>query len=158
MSNLTAYTDGACRLSNPGLCAAGFIIYDGGIEIHRRCRVLDGMNTNNVSEYTGMIDLLEWANILKLRGMTIHCDSMLVVNQSQGRWAVKPELEKYAARCFDLLTRGGHTLLHVKGHDGDAGNEAVDRLCNETLDQHQGIVTKPKKKRKSNAKATEIEA
>lgn len=141
----TAYTDGACRLSNPGLCCCGYIVYCDGQIIASNARVLEGLNTNNVSEYSGLLDLLEWAKEEQLSELTIYSDSMLVVEQSNARWGVKPHLQKYAAQAFQMLTEGGHTLSHVKGHNGNVGNEAVDRLLNSVLDDYQGIVRKKKR-------------
>lgn len=143
--NYTAYCDGACRISNPGLCCAGFVIYLNDVEVHRSARVLPGLNTNNHAEYQGMIDCLEWAAEFGDAVLTIYCDSKLVVEQSQGRWNVKPELRPYAARVMQLLRDGNHSLFHVTGHSGNVGNEAVDLFLNETLDKFQG---KPPKKRK----------
>lgn len=138
-----AFTDGACRVGNPGLCACGFVFYIDGVEQHRAARMLPGLNTNNVSEYTGLIDLLEWAKQEGVEGMNIHSDSKLVVEQVNGRWQVRPDLLSMTARAFGLLYGGKHSLFHVKGHAGIEGNEAVDDLCNQVLDEFQG---KPAKK------------
>lgn len=135
---VTAYTDGACRISNPGLCASGFIVYRGEEEIHRSARVLEGLNTNNFAEYSGLIDLLNWATNLKIIGMTIFSDSKLVVEQVNGVWGVSLPMLPLRREAHRMLWIGLHSLEHVKGHAGNPGNTAVDALCNAVLDKYQG--------------------
>jgi ribonuclease HI len=150
MTELSAYTDGACRLGNPGLCCCGYIVYSGDEVIVANTRILEGLNTNNVSEYSGLMDLLEWAWEYGITGMKIYSDSKFVVETSQARWGIRPEnanLLKFAAKAFKLLTEGGHTLEHVKGHNGNVGNEAIDSLLNSVLDSYQGIIRKKLLKR-----------
>jgi ribonuclease HI len=146
MSTYTAYTDGACRLSNPGLCCCGFVVYRGSEFFHERTHILPGLNTNNVSEFCGLIDLLEWAKLAHCTEITIYCDSKLVVESSQARWGICDKLRPYAAKAFQLLTEGNHILLHTKGHAGNEGNEYIDCRLNETLDKYQGIVRKRRAK------------
>jgi ribonuclease HI len=63
---------------------------------------------------------------------------MLVVEQVNGRWKINNEtLRKLRTEAYGLLVRGGHTLEHVKGHDGNKGNEEADRLCNEAMDRYE---------------------
>jgi ribonuclease HI len=134
--SLVAYTDGACREANPGLCSAAFVVFEDGTEIHSEARYL-GKATNNFAEYAGLLDLLRWADG-RHTGVTIYSDSQLIVNQSCGNWKVnKKELEPLQRQAYALLIRGGHTLAWVKGHSGNAGNERVDQLCNEVLDKVQ---------------------
>lgn len=136
---IKAYTDGACRISNPGLCSAAFVVYgEENVHNHKQGRVLPGLNTNNIAEYTALIDLLQWADKNTVRNIVIHCDSKLVVEQVNRRWdCLKPELKGLCSLAYGLLVRGGHMLKHVKGHSGVVGNEAVDALCNELLDEYQ---------------------
>lgn len=147
--NYTAYTDGACRLGNPGLCCCGYIVYSDDLIIESNTRILEGLNTNNVSEYSGLMDLLDWAREEGITGLKIYCDSKFVVETSQARWGIRPEhtnLLKFAAKAFQMLTEGEHTLEHVKGHAGNVGNEAVDHLLNAVLDEYQGIVRRKRTK------------
>lgn len=137
---LFAYTDGACRVSNPGLCSSAYAVFTNregqGNEVYGGARCI-GTATNNVAEYTGLLDLLRMASGKGLREITIHSDSMLVVEQVNGNWKCRPPLDGLRNEAYVLLIRGGHTLKHVKGHSGVPGNERVDHLCNEVLDRIQ---------------------
>ena len=137
---ITAYTDGACRVSNPGLCSCAFVIYDYlGTEIFCQAGDLPGLNTNNYSEYMGMLNALMYLDNHKLHDVTIFCDSKLVVNQINGQWAcLKPDLLPLRNRAQLLMLRGRHIIQHIDGHAGHVGNERADELCNDTLDKIQG--------------------
>jgi ribonuclease HI len=95
-------------------------------------------HTNNFAEYQGLILLLEYLYMDNIRNVIIHTDSEVVVNQTLGKCEVKqPDLKVLAAKCYGLLVRGCHVLKHIKGHDGNKGNERADELCNAILDAHK---------------------
>ncbi len=133
---ITAYTDGACRISNPGLCSCAWVLSKDGVNIAEGCRYLGhAFHTNNFAEYMGLVTLLEHLYTQEIRGVTIYSDSALVVNQVNQEWAINDaDLRKMAAKAYGLLVLGKHTLVHVKGHSGVAGNERADELCNAVLD------------------------
>jgi|ERR1035437_5013216 ribonuclease HI len=136
---MKAYTDGACRCGNPGETSAAFATFN---ESELRfpwksySRYLGPeLHTNNYAEYQGMLDLLRWSETNKVTGLEIFCDSKLVVEQVQGNWKVnEPSLLPFQREAHALFIRGYHTLTHIRGHQGDPGNEYVDKLCNEVLD------------------------
>lgn len=135
---IEAYTDGACRVTNPGLASCAFVVYIDGQEHHSAKFFLGDCVTNNVAEYLGLINLLEWADANKITGITIRSDSQLIVNQVNGRWNCRMDLLSLRAKAYALLIRGSHTLKWVRGHNGEVGNERVDALCNQALDEVQG--------------------
>ena len=131
-----AYTDGACRGGNPGETSAAFAVDIDGLWYTHKRYLGPEPHTNNFAEYQGVIDLLKWAEAEKKQGLDIHCDSQLIVKQINGEWAVKhEEIKPLHALATALKIRGNHTLTWVRGHNGDEGNELVDRLCNEALDE-----------------------
>ena len=133
-----AYTDGAVRVSNPGMASSAWVLYEDDLLAHKQGRVLDGSQSNNVAEYTALLDFLKWAEANAVCNVVIHCDSMLVVEQVNQRWNCdKPELKAMMTLAYGLLVRGSHVLKHVKGHAGNQGNEEADALCNALLDKVQ---------------------
>lgn len=137
---MIAYTDGACRVSNPGQCSCAFAVFFDTNLVYSHARYLGpALHTNNYAEYHGLLDLLKWADIEGKSSLEIRCDSQLIVKQVNGEWGVKhDELKPLHALSTALMVRGGHSLQWVRGHNGDPGNEMVDKLCNEVLDREIG--------------------
>lgn len=133
---MKAYTDGACRLSNPGLCSCAWVLYGlPGGEVSQGMYLGPELHTNNYAEYMGIVLLLEFLYLNKHTGVTIHSDSELVVNQVNQSWQINDEsLRKMATKAYGLLSNGRHTLVHIKGHAGHKGNERADEICNAVLD------------------------
>jgi ribonuclease HI len=135
----TIHTDGAAR-GNPGPAAYSYVIEGPGlpdIEVKERL----GATTNNITEYTALVQALEHASTLGARRLLIQSDSDLMVQQMNGTYRVKneglrPLFEKARQLCkrFDAVT-----LRHVRREE----NTRADRLCNEALD---GDSVRPKGK------------
>ena len=136
---ITAYTDGACRISNPGICSCAWVVYTGEDEgFFGGLYLGPELHTNNYAEYQGLILLLEFLYTRSIRNVVIYTDSELVVNQTLGKWEVKqPNLKVLATKCYGLLVQGCHVLKHIKGHDGNKGNVRADEICNAMLDIHK---------------------
>jgi ribonuclease HI len=134
---MRAYTDGACRGGNPGFCSCAFVILGDHDIVMCSSGVYLGpdRHTNNYAEYQGLLHLLQWAEKEGVKKLEIFSDSELVVKQVKGEYKSKPPLSDFTARAYGLVVRGYHTLTHVKGHDGELGNELADQLCNKILDQ-----------------------
>ena len=144
---MRAYTDGACRVSNPGQCSAAFAVFDflGETDMLGARYLGPELHTNNYAEYQGLLDLLKWAKAAKVTGLDIHCDSQLVVKQLRGEWAVKhKELQPLHDLAQALIVRGRHNLSWIRGHEqaeleeDRIGNTLVDKLCNDILDKELG--------------------
>jgi ribonuclease HI len=135
---LTSYTDGACRVSNPGICSCAFVLYGlPGGEYSQVKYLGPELHTNNYAEYQGLILLLEWLYAQSIRNVVIHCDSKLVVNQTLHNWECNGDLRPLMSKAYGLLVQGCHALKHIKGHEGNKGNERADELCNAMLDIHK---------------------
>jgi len=106
---ITIFFDGACEPKNPGGTASyGFIIQKDGKELYREGKIVcSGAGaSNNVAEYSGLINALRWLYSNKLQNEEILChgDSMLVINQMGGSWQIKQGIYvEYAYKCKDAL-------------------------------------------------------
>ena len=131
---MTAFVDGGSR-GNPG--PAGYGVYmttDAGEKIEI-CGFL-GTTTNNVAEYSGLLEALAVARAEGASEVEIVSDSLLLVNQMLGKFRVKhpnliPLYEK-ARRLSASFARFSirHTLR--------AGNKEADRLANLAIDRGEG--------------------
>jgi len=147
MAMITAYCDGANRISKPGMAACAWMIRSSnGTVIHDAHFLGPEPHTNNFAEYQGLLRLLRHLHEKEYSDVLIHCDSMLVVEQVNGRWDVKhKELLPFVNEAYGLLTAGHHRLVHVRGHGKNAnatdneGNDFVDKLCNQVLDQQEAL-------------------
>ena len=82
------FADGACR-STRNLSSAAWVIYDPHGELIDLQGVCLGCTTNNVAEYSAIIELLAEAINLGIRTFLVNLDSQLVVHQLNGRYSVR---------------------------------------------------------------------
>lgn len=131
---LIIYTDGASR-GNPGHASYGFTVSDDqGRLLYEEGRYI-GITTNNVAEYTGVLEALKYTKGKYGRrnlSVELHADSKLVAEQLSGRFKVKsahlkPIIEKIKILSLEL---GGVVYNHVPR----AKNTAADKLANLALD------------------------
>jgi len=125
-----AFIDGASR-GNPGPAGYGVhLTRDDGIVITARGFL--GETTNNVAEYSGLIEALNLAIDEGAEEVDIASDSLLLVQQMRGNYRVKhPNLKPLWAEA----TRRAHrfrrfSIRHVYREE----NKLADRLANEAID------------------------
>ena len=129
-----AHVDGASR-GNPG--PAGYGVYmtsDAGdvIEISGYL----GTTTNNVAEYSGLIEALKAALEEGATEVDIISDSLLLVNQMLGKFRVKHQnLVPLYAQARMLAARFPRFSIR---HTLRAGNKEADRLANLAVDRGDG--------------------
>lgn len=129
-------TDGASR-GNPGPAACSYQIKDeNGIRIASSVSFL-GQTTNNVAEYTAIINALTRASEETKGTIHVYSDSQLVIRQITGAYRInKPHLKALYDEVMVLASRFSHiTWEHVPRTHPDIG--FCDRLCNEELDRHR---------------------
>src|SRR5262249_38121924 len=106
-----------------------------------------GTQTNNVAEYTAVVRALQLAAELGARDVRLLLDSMLIVEQLNGRWKVRDAklavLNDQARRLLEGFPRW--SAVHVRR----AFNSAADGLANEAIDRFQSggpmsVVRKPR--------------
>ncbi len=129
---LVVEADGGSR-GNPGPAAYGAVVRDAATG-EALAELADhlGVATNNVAEYTGLLEGLRAAiGIDPDAQIEARLDSKLVVEQMSGRWAIKNDvLRRIALEARDLVPRSQVTYTWVPREQ----NKHADRLANESMD------------------------
>ncbi len=136
---LNINTDGASR-GNPGKASYGIVIKNDEGEILDTKKDFLGITTNNIAEYTGVLEALKLVknryNLEKIKKINIISDSELLVKQLNKIYKVKNlNLKKY----FDEIERIKKEFIE-KGievsfkHVKREYNKEADALANEVLD------------------------
>lgn len=135
---LKIYCDGGSR-GNPGPAAAAFVVHDKDFRVIAKKGIYLGRATNNVAEYSAVIQALEWANKNKLGvSVTVYLDSQLIVNQLTGKFKIREKtLQKLAAQV-KKLERGAGTGITYRSVLREK-NRIADFLVNQTLDRVAGL-------------------
>ncbi|WP_109473569.1 bifunctional RNase H/acid phosphatase [Ornithinimicrobium cavernae] len=130
--------DGGSR-GNPGAAGYGALVRDGtGRLLAERAAPL-GTASNNVAEYSGLIEGLRAVLDLDLAtgaSVEVRMDSKLVVEQMSGRWKIKHEdMRRLAREAQDLVAQieaAGGTVRYQWIPRTE--NAAADRLSNDGMD------------------------
>ena len=130
------YTDGGSR-GNPGPGAGAFLITDTDGNTIKGKGVFLGNVTNNVAEYTGLLQALETATELDAAGIRIFSDSQLMVRQIKGEYKVKSQnLKALYAQCMELLaTFASWEITHIARDN----NTQADSLANRAMDSKKDV-------------------
>jgi ribonuclease HI len=126
----TMHIDGASR-GNPGPAAYAVVLARPGLPVVEEADTI-GKATNNVAEYTALVEGLQLATELGVNRLSVFSDSELMVKQMNGLYRVKnPELldlynaARKLAAGFEKLT-----LTHVRREQ----NARADAIGNDALD------------------------
>lgn len=127
-------TDGGSR-NNPGDAAIGVVIKDSAGKVLELCGKYIGVQTNNVAEYTAVIEALKivqnkWGGGLKVN---FFLDSQLVVNQLGGSFQIKNQTLNLLARQVKELERGVGQVTYQ--YIPRTQNTEADSLVNKALDE-----------------------
>ena len=104
------FFDGLCEPQPGGIGTYGYVIYSGGEKIREHCGFIGkgkGM-TNNIAEYTAVVEALKWAQahgLLKGEAI-IKGDSQLVIRQLQGSYRIKSKTSKKFFPVISKITAG----------------------------------------------------
>lgn len=133
-SDIIIYSDGGSR-GNPGPSASGFVILNAQQDVIHQGGMYLGITTNNQAEYHGVRLGLEKALEMGAKTVDFRVDSMLVVNQLNGVYAIKNrelwpinERVKELTQQFDKVT-----FTHVKREF----NQLADGMVNKILNAHE---------------------
>ena len=134
---LIVEADGGSR-GNPGVAGYGALVRDGETRevLAERAAPL-GKESNNVAEYTGLIEgLRAVVDYAPGAAVTVRMDSKLVVEQMSGRWKIKHEdMKRLAAEAqalaAEISSAGGAVTYEWIPR---AKNKDADKLSNDGMD------------------------
>lgn len=129
------FTDGASR-GNPGTAAVGIVINDENDKEIRTLGKYIGECTNNVAEYTALIESVKLLKELNepFDEINFFCDSELIVKQIRGEYKIKNK---------DLINLSLEFWKEIKSlnkkfsirHIPREENKTADLLANKALDE-----------------------
>jgi ribonuclease HI len=130
--HLIVACDGASR-GNPGPAGIGVEITNADGAVLEEIAQGIGETTNNVAEYTAVIEGLARAKELGATSVTLRSDSQLLINQLTGRYRVKAlHLQPLHRRARSIAAGFDRVSFeHVPREE----NVEADRLANEGVDR-----------------------
>lgn len=125
------HADGGAR-GNPGPAGIGVVIFGEDDEVIGEIAQGIGHATNNVAEYTALIEGLKMSQELGVTDIAVFLDSELVVRQLSGEWKIKNDrLRQLAVTARRMLNSfDSATIEHVRREF----NADADRLANQGMD------------------------
>jgi ribonuclease HI len=126
----TMHIDGASR-GNPGRAAYAVVLARPGLPVVEEADTI-GTASNNVAEYTALVEGLTLAAELGVRELHVFSDSELMVKQMNGEYKVKNEdLRGLYTEACELRKRFAKvTIAHVRREQ----NKRADAIGNDALD------------------------
>ncbi len=126
-STYELYTDGASK-GNPGLSGIGYVIKKNGVVVDETCKSI-GVATNNIAEYTALIEGLKKLLDLKIKSINVYSDSELMVKQINGEYQVKnSKIKPLYAQVKDLANQFDYfSISHIPREK----NRLADKLSKE---------------------------
>jgi ribonuclease HI len=125
-----AYTDGASK-GNPGQAGIGVVIFTmDGRKIAQQAKAI-GIATNNIAEYSALIEAMTMAHDLGIRILNVISDSELMVRQVSGVYKIKNvDILKKAQEVMEL--RRGFEKFSIS-YVGREHNKIADALSTSLL-------------------------
>jgi ribonuclease HI len=130
----TAYIDGAAR-GNPGPAGSGaYVVSHQGRDPEEHFEAL-GRATNNVAEYRALLLALDRARVLGATEVRIFSDSLLLVEQMNGRYKVRAD---HLRPLWEQARRSARTFSRFSvAHIPRERNMQADRLANLGADESE---------------------
>ena len=126
------YTDGGAR-GNPGPAGIGGVLLDNKKPIFEFSKYI-GETTNNIAEYSALVEGLTKAESLNIKIIECFLDSELIVKQLNGEYKVKNAgLAPYFEKVKKL--EKNFTQISFK-HVKRESNKRADSLVNAALDNY----------------------
>jgi len=124
------FFDGACR-GNPGPMGIGAVLLEKGKKVKEISKRL-GKGTNNIAEWSALIEGLKLAKTYGCRELEVRGDSQLIIRQITGRYIVKSEnliplYDEARKLCRNFEKISFKWVQREKNADTDAlSNRALD--------------------------------
>lgn len=162
-------TDGACTKNGQAGALAGVGVYFGPQDARNVSEALQGSpQTNNRAELTAFLHALNYSVCHPAQSVHIRSDSSYCVNgfskwiykwvaadwvKSDGRPVLNKDLWRKVWQCKSQMhdLNVNCQVSWVRGHSGDPGNDAADRLAVLGVRKHPDYVPPIPKKKKSRA-------
>ena len=133
ISPYVGFADGASR-SKRNLYSVAWVIYDPIGELINLQGICLGLATNNVTEYSAVLELLTEAVNLGIHALLVNLDSQLVILQLNSHYSARnPHILRLYLRIF-LLER--HFDFITYQHIPRRMNTLTDIVANILLDRH----------------------
>lgn len=131
---LKVFCDGGAR-GNPGPAAYGFVVKNQNHQILKEGNGFIGSVTNNIAEYTGIVEALKWLKENHQdEDLQFFLDSQLATSQLNGIYKVKnPNIRNLLVKIRELESAFGQIRYN---HISREQNKEADRLVNEALNQN----------------------
>ena len=130
-----AHCDGGSR-GNPGPSGYGAVVTDGAGHTLAELSEFLGTRTNNFAEYSGLLAVLAWALANGHRRVKVVSDSLLMVQQINGKYKVNSaDLKPLWQQARDRIARlDAFEITHALRHK----NKDADALANQAMDRGMG--------------------
>ena len=135
------YTDGASR-GNPGNSAWAYIILNNGI-IETQNSGFCEFATNNLAEYSAVINALSDAQKQGFKDILLYSDSQLIVRQLRGEYKVRDRCLRNLYLKTNAIIKKLDSVSFENVPRSNKNISIADRMCNETLDAFQKGTKKP---------------
>lgn len=137
--SLEIHVDGASS-GNPGRAGIGLIIESvDGSRLEKSLHI--GLATNNVAEYTAIVEALRTAEQLGATAVRIYSDSELVINQLNGKYTVRnPELQRLRG-TIESISRRFDRVEFIKVPREE--NRVADALAKAATRNEESVSTQP---------------
>ena len=133
-SKLIIYGDGGSR-GNPGEAAYGFAVFDENEQLLYSEGKRLGIDTNNVAEYSAVINALDWVikNMPDVPQILFKLDSLLIASQMSGKYKIKhPRMRELFIAAKKLEAQLQAQIIYSQ--IPRALNKTADKLVNDALD------------------------
>lgn len=134
---MEGWFDGGSR-GNPGIAGAGWVLKQNSAIVQAGYVYVGDHSTNNQSEYSGLIALLEAAVAMNCDSLNVYGDSLLVIQQMKGNWQIKDfKMRALHTAAIRLISQIGHvTFAHILRHL----NTEADMLSNMAMDNQSSRI------------------